>query len=205
MASEYTYVENVETGRACGVTFIPNPGYVLRSVTRNDGATVEYVKGNTETFDIGFTMPQSTLSFTAIFEEMFPVGSTFSLSQLNDKLYIDGLTTGTTVSSLITSIRNESNIADSVPVTFYNSNDTEVAATDAFADGMYVKIGSTNYYPVKDGDVDGDGSITVADAALVRSYMKGKTTLTSTQKILADIDSTGSINILDIMAILNKI
>ncbi|MBE7065678.1 MAG: hypothetical protein E7384_07715 [Ruminococcaceae bacterium] len=205
MAAEYTYVENVEAGRGCGVTFIPNPGYVLKSVTRSDGATVEFARGNTETFSIPFTMPQDTLSFSAVFEEMFPVGSTFSLSQLNDKMYIDGLTTGTTVSSLISSIRNESNIADSVPVAFYNANNTEVAATAAFADGMYVKIGTTNYYPVKGGDIDGDGSITIADAALVRAYMRGKATLTSTQKILADIDSTGTVNILDIMSILNKI
>ena len=205
MASEYTFVENVESGRGCGVTFIPNPGYVLKSVTRNDGVSVSYTKGNTETYTFGFTMPSNAVAFTATFEEMFPAGSKYTLSQMNDKMYIDGLTTGASVSSLISSIRSNSNIADSIDVIFYNANGTEVSSSTAFADGMYVEIGSTKYYPVKGGDIDGDSAITIADAALIRSYMKGKTTLTDTQKILADVDSTGTINILDIMAVLNKI
>lgn len=205
MASEYTFVENVEAGRGCGVVFIPNPGYVLKSVTRNDGVSVDYLKGNTEEFSIGFTMPSNAVSFTAVFEEMFPASSKYTLSQMNDKFYIDGLTTGTAVSSLISSIRSDSNISSSIPITFCNADGSEVSSSKAFADGMYVKIGSTNYYPVKGGDIDGDSAITVADASLIRSYMKGKITFTENQKILADIDSNGTINILDVMALLNKI
>jgi len=47
------------------------------------------------------------------------------------------------------------------------------------------------------GDVNGDGEVTIADAFLIYKYLKGTTTFTSEQKLIADVDGDGVITMSD--------
>lgn len=55
------------------------------------------------------------------------------------------------------------------------------------------------------GDIDGDGVITITDASLAYNHLKYNDELSDAEFYVADIVSDGQINILDIMAILNRI
>ncbi|MBE7064440.1 MAG: hypothetical protein E7384_01325 [Ruminococcaceae bacterium] len=55
------------------------------------------------------------------------------------------------------------------------------------------------------GDVNEDGTVDIGDATTLYNALMGKTTLDDSQKLIADVNSDGSINILDVMMVLNLI
>lgn len=55
------------------------------------------------------------------------------------------------------------------------------------------------------GDVNIDGSITVADAVHLQHYLVGLTTLTSAQKLKGDMDENGKVNIFDLCILKDEI
>ena len=54
------------------------------------------------------------------------------------------------------------------------------------------------------GDINADGKITDADAALVLKFISGTTTLTSGQLEMAKMNSNDVVDMLDVIAILRK-
>ncbi len=145
-ASEYTYVDNVEPGRGCGIYIIPNFGYVLESITRSDGIAVDYTKGYATDLVLGFTMPANDLLFTVVFTPMFNTGSTFSVSQANGKNYINGFTENDTVSNQIAKLVSQSNLSGSSAITVYNADGTAANMSGNFAYGMYLTIDGVSYH-----------------------------------------------------------
>ena len=108
---------------------------------------------------------------------------------------------GTTVSEAIAAISSLFG-ASSVTVT---DNGETASDTAVLATGMTVTVNSATYTVVIKGDVDCDGSVTIADAASAMSALKGKTALSSAGRdAVAELSgNTKSLNILDIMTILN--
>ena len=51
--------------------------------------------------------------------------------------------------------------------------------------------------PIRYGDVNGDGSVTDEDVKLIQEYLAGKTNLDKKQLLLADVDLSGSVEIID--------
>lgn len=64
------------------------------------------------------------------------------------------------------------------------------AATAALAEG-----------PVLTGDLNGDGTVNVSDALLLSSYLLGRTEFTREQYAISDIDSDGSTDSMDLVAL----
>ena len=74
--------------------------------------------------------------------------------------------------------------------------------------GMVITADSATYTIVIKGDVDGDGAVTVGDASAVMSSVHGTSTLTGAYKDAAfecSGKTSGSLSILDVMALLNSI
>ena len=95
--------------------------------------------------------------------------------------------------------------ASSVTIT---TNGATCLDTAKLATGMVITADSVTYTLVVTGDVDCDGSVTIADAATAMAALKGTKTLTSAQYEAAYAvsgNTTGRLNILDIMALLSNI
>ena len=95
--------------------------------------------------------------------------------------------------------------------------DAEIDCKIGYLDGdKYAEITSSgNSYVVPDdvknviillnGDLNGDTSVDITDATTLYNALKGKTTLDTLQKFMADVNSDGSSNFIDVMMTLNKI
>lgn len=110
---------------------------------------------------------------------------------------------GTTVTNAITALQTLLN-ASSVSVT---KDGAAVSANAVLCTGMTITAGTKSYTVVVKGDVDCDGSATVADASAVMASLRGSATLSK-----ASIDAAaecsgnkGALSILDVMAVLSNI
>ena len=70
---------------------------------------------------------------------------------------------------------------------------------------MTVTAGSDSFKLVIKGDVGPDGSVNVADAAAAYAHLLGTKALSGEYIDAALVKNTNSVNILDVMAILNSI
>ncbi|MBQ8165047.1 MAG: SH3 domain-containing protein [Clostridia bacterium] len=109
---------------------------------------------------------------------------------------------GGTASGVIAELKSSLG-ASSVTIT---KDGTAVSGTATLSTGMTVTADSKTYTVVIKGDVDGDGSVTIADANTVMSSIKGSATLSGSYKDAA-MECSGrqssSLSILEVMAILN--
>lgn len=109
---------------------------------------------------------------------------------------------GSTVSSLKSDAASRFS-ASSVTIT--NAAGETPTDNDIITTGMTVTAGSDSFKLVIKGDVDPDGSVNVADAAAAYAHLLGTKTLTGEYIDAALVKNTNSVNILDVMAILNTI
>ena len=70
---------------------------------------------------------------------------------------------------------------------------------------LVLSISFVNAFAATEGDVNGDGTVTVSDAMKVFNHISGKTLLTSDELKKADINSDGEITVADAMKIYNII
>ncbi|MBE7065412.1 MAG: hypothetical protein E7384_06340 [Ruminococcaceae bacterium] len=119
----------------------------------------------------------------------------------SSKVYCNG---GNTVSDTIADIKSKLGVT-SVTI---KKDGKECDSNAVIATGMVVTAGSTSYTMIVSGDVDCDGEVTVSDAAATLSAVRGYTTISAVQKAAVkecSKNTSSSMNILDVMAILNGI
>lgn len=116
---------------------------------------------------------------------------------------VSGITAGVTANEIENNIKNNSNAS----VTIKDSNGNKV--NDKLSTGnqmIIVNNNSTSVYTViVSGDINGDGRVSIADFALVKSNMLGNNTLNEIQKKAADMNKDGKISIADIALIKSHI
>ncbi len=127
------------------------------------------------------------------------------LGYTNSSNYLTGISVGTSVSSLISSINK---IQSSTTVTVKNTSSTTITSgTISTGMTLTLKTGSSSntYTLVIRGDVNGDGSIKSSDYVRIKNYIMGSVSLTAAQKLAADANKDGSIKSSDYARIKNYI
>ena len=83
--------------------------------------------------------------------------------------------------------------------------DTAFAMTDAMT--LFTDVAASAEIVVADGDINGDGVVTVADAVLLNRYIAEDTQITVTDEMTnrMDLNSDGSINVQDTQAVISMI
>lgn len=110
---------------------------------------------------------------------------------------------GDTASAAITAIKT---LTGATSVTIKTADGKTVSSTSVIATGMVATAGSKTYKIIIAGDVDGDGVVTVADAGDTMAHMRGTSKLSGVYADAAKATgNAGSINIIDVMGILNLI
>ncbi len=125
------------------------------------------------------------------------------LGYTNSSNYLTGITVGTSVSSLISSINK---IQSSTTVTVKNtSSKTITSGTLSTGMTLTLKTDSTSntYTLVIRGDVNGDGKISGVDYVKVRNNLDGTTTLTTAQSKAADVNKDSKVSGVDYVKIRN--
>lgn len=110
---------------------------------------------------------------------------------------------GDTASKAITAIKT---LTGATSVTIKTADGKTVSSSSVIATGMVATAGSKTYNIIIAGDVDGDGVVTVADAGDTMAHMRGTSKLSGVYADAAKATgNAGSINIIDVMGILNLI
>lgn len=68
---------------------------------------------------------------------------------------------------------------------------------------LVLSVGVMNVFAAANGDINGDGDVTVSDAMIVFNFISGKNTLTDEEQKKADLNGDGDINIADAMKVYN--
>ena len=87
----------------------------------------------------------------------------------------------------------------------------QIRAADVDQDGLISKNDATLIFkkasgvieelPVKMGDVNKDGKVSEDDAKLIQKYLVNSTTFTDAQKVIADVDMSGEVDVTDVTQI----
>lgn len=87
----------------------------------------------------------------------------------------------------------------------------QIRAADVDQDGLITKNDSTLIFkkanevieelPIKMGDVNKDGKVAEDDAKLIQKYLVNSTTFTDEQKVIADVDMSGEVDVTDVTQI----
>ncbi|MBR4545110.1 MAG: dockerin type I repeat-containing protein [Oscillibacter sp.] len=125
---------------------------------------------------------------------------------VDDMVFIDQkapTSDGTQTNFFVIYPKKPSPTAESVQYTVYMSSnaDTSTGIT------QYEKVGSFEYYSTAPdvllGDVDGNGSVTIADVSLLLDALNEKETLDDKQTAAADVDGNGVPAIADVGSLLD--
>ena len=92
--------------------------------------------------------------------------------------------------------------------TVITKDGAEVSNTATLGTGMVATAGGKSYDIIIEGDVDGDGLVNIADATAAMSGVKDASKITGAYAkaaLACNGKTSGSLSILEVMAILNKI
>ncbi len=145
-------------------------------------------------YSYAFTVSEAVVTDTSVIDK---VGTDIASGSNSAVIKV-----GTSVSATLAALQTK--LGTSVTIT---KDGAAVDSTAVIATGMVVTAGSTTYTVVVKGDVDCDGTVTIADAAAAMAGLRGTTTLSSASKDAAKEVSgkKGTLSILDVMALLNAL
>lgn len=196
---------SVAEDQTYSITFTPDKGYVLGSVTRSDGVEVSYVKNSTEPFTFTGSMPAYDLSYNVIFNAVTGEESTLTQHSYSSYMTISGFSANSDVESQLSILNTDMQSQGLSAVTLYKSDGTVAQSTDTFTTNMYFELNGTYYYTTILGDTTSDGNIDISDAQTAYKYLRGKTSLSGGAITAANASGDKLTNIMDIMLILNMI
>jgi beta-N-acetylglucosaminidase len=135
-------------------------------------------------------------------------GTTYYTSKLgvkNNSGYVNGLSVGTTVSSVV------SKLAGAKSASVVNVSGKAISGNTKVGTGSVIRVvdqddkTTYNYTVVMYGDVNGDGVITASDYILIKNYIMKKTTLSQVSLKGADSNKNGTVTASDYVVIKNYI
>lgn len=109
---------------------------------------------------------------------------------------------GDTVLKAITALENTYGTSN---ITIKKADGSAASTSSVIATGMIADVNGTTVNIVVMGDTDGDGVMTVADAACVMNHVKGKSKLSGAYADAAYVNNYTSVSILSAMYMLNNI
>lgn len=135
-------------------------------------------------------------------------GTSYFVSKLgvkNNSGYINGLSLGTTVSTIT------SKLTGAKSVSVINVNGKGISGNTKLGTGSVITVVDSDgvtkysYTVVMYGDVNGDGAITASDYVNIKNYIMGKTKLSASALKGADSNKSGSVKASDYVVIKNYI
>lgn len=121
--------------------------------------------------------------------------------QIEDEI-IKGVPSGTTG----TDLKNNIKTGNATITIFDKDGNTALADNDVLGTGAVVKVNGTDSYTIiVNGDLSGDGKVTIHDLGIIKRHLTEKITLEGAYLKAADLDNNGAIDSVDMVFIIQHI
>ena len=170
--------------------------------TTNSAVSAEQPESGAEKFAL--TVTDSNAAAKQILLFALNTNASGVIPNADNIVYIDQLTADSNGAAAFT-VFPKADLPDGTYYLYVSSD----AATGTFA--ALTEVGNFTYgggsqpveSDVKTGDVDGNSSVNVADAAVIVNYSVGSVSLSAEQLKAADVDKNNSVNVADAAMIVN--